>query len=281
MSSFAKPVLVPTASLHGKVALITGAGRGIGRGTAIELARRGCSIVVNYAKSKPSADETVNTIRGIGAAGTGADAFAIQADVSRVSEIERLFHEAKKHFGKIDIVFSNSGAESFDKTEDITEEQFDYIFGLNTKAQFFVGQVAWKYLQNGGRVVLMSSLAAGSLGVKDHALYNASKLAVQGIVKAFATDFGSRGITVNAVAPGGVKSDMFAENCWRYIPGGNPNWPAAKVEQIVADRCPLGRCAEPDDIARVVAFLASEDGGWINGEILKSQHLYCFEHTSY
>lgn len=266
MSTSTKPVPVPTASLHGKVALITGASRGIGRGTAIELARRGCSIVVNYAKSKPSADETVNTIRSIGKDGSGADAFAIQADVSRVSEIERLFKEAKQHFAKIDIVFSNSGAESFDKTEDITEEQFDHIFGLNTKSQFFAGKMAWKYLEDGGRVIMMSSLAAGSLGVRDHALYNASKLAVQGIVKAFATDFGSRGITVNAVAPGGVKSDMFVENCWRYIPGGSPSWPAEKVEQLVANRTPLGRCAEPEDIARVVAFLASEDGGWVNGE---------------
>ncbi|KAF2219779.1 hypothetical protein BDZ85DRAFT_304366 [Elsinoe ampelina] len=261
------PVLVPTASLHGKVALITGSGRGIGRGTALELARRGCSIIINYARSATSAASTVEEIQQIGQS-TGADAFAIQADVSRVTEIKRLFEEGKKHFGKIDIVFSNSGAESFEPTEEITEEQYDYIFGLNTKAQFFVGKYAYEFLEEGGRVVLMSSLAAGNLGVKDHALYNASKLAVQGIVKAFATDFGKRGITVNAVAPGGVKSDMFWENCWRYIPGGSADWPQEKIEGLVAGRTPLGRCAEPEDIARVVAFLVSDDGRWVNGQTI-------------
>lgn len=199
-------VTVPTASLHGKVALITGAGRGIGRGCAIELGRRGASVVVNYQSSKSSADEVV---REIEATGSGAKAVAIQADVSKVSEIERLFQETKKHFGKIDIVMSNSGTESWDKTEEITEEKYDHVFNLNARAQFFVGQAAWKHLEDNGRLILMSSIAAGLLGVRDHALYNASKMAVIGMIKAFATDFGKRGITVNGVAPGGIKSDMF------------------------------------------------------------------------
>lgn len=135
MSSSQGVVTVPTASLHGKVALITGAGRGIGRGCAIELGRRGASVVVNYANSKTSADEVV---REIEAFGNGAKAISIQADVSKPTEITRLFEEAKKHFGKINIVMSNSGTESWDKTEEITEEKYDHVFGLNTKAQFFV-----------------------------------------------------------------------------------------------------------------------------------------------
>nr|POF13933.1 trihydroxynaphthalene reductase [Quercus suber] len=199
-------VLVPTASLHGKVAIVTGAGRGIGRGCAIELGQRGCSVVVNYANSKSSADEVVKLIEQTG---TGAKAVSIQADVSKVSEIERLFQESKKHFGKVDIVMSNSGTESWDKTEEITEEKYDHVFNLNARAQFFVGQAAWRHLENNGRLILMSSIAAGLLGVKDHVLYSASKMAVIGMMKAFATDFGARGITVNAVAPGGIKSDMF------------------------------------------------------------------------
>lgn len=205
MSAQQQPVLVPTASLHGKVALITGAGRGIGRGCAIELGKRGASVVVNYANSKSSADEVVAEIEK---SGSGARAIAIQADVSKVAEIDRLFKEAKAHFGRIDIVMSNSGTESWEKTEEITEERFDHVFNLNTRAQFFVGQAAWKYCENNGRVILMSSIAAGLLGVQHHSLYNASKMAVIGITKAFATDFGVRGITVNAVCPGGILSDM-------------------------------------------------------------------------
>jgi len=258
-------VYVPTASLAGKVALITGAGRGIGRGCAIELGKRGASVIVNYVSSREAAEEVVKIIHGYG---NGATAVAIQADVSKVSEIYRLFEEAKKAMGKIDIVMSNSGTESWDKTEDITEEKFDHVFNLNARAQFFVGQAAWKYLEDNGRVILMSSIAAGLLGVTNHALYNASKMAVIGLVKAFATDFGVRGITVNGVAPGGIKSDMFAQNAWHYIPGATPEWPADKIEKMAADHCPLKRVAVPDDVARVVAFLASEDGGWVNGQVI-------------
>jgi len=258
-------VAVPSASLEGKVALITGAGRGIGRGCAIELGKRGASVIVNYVSSKGPAEEVCNIIEGFG---NGAKAVAIQADVSKVSEIDRLFAEAKKTFGRLDIVMSNSGTESWDKSAEITEEKFDHVFNLNARAQFFVGQAAYKYLEKNGRIILMSSIAAGLMGVKNHALYNASKMAVIGFVKAMATDFGDKGITVNGVAPGGIKSDMFTQNAWHYIPGGDPSWPADKIEQLMADHCPLGRCAVPEDVARVVAFLASEDGGWVNGQII-------------
>lgn len=177
---------------------------------------------------------------------------------------------------------SNSGTESFDNTEDITEELFDHVFSLNARAQFFIGQAAWKHLEDNGRLVLMSSISAGKVGIKRHALYSSSKMAVIGMVKSFATDFGARRITVNGIAPGGVLSDMFYQNCWNYIPGkpeesgcapftyellsgATPDWPAEKLEDLTAKACPLGRCAVPEDIARVVAFLASDDGGWVNG----------------
>ena len=201
-------VNVPSASLEGKVALVTGAGRGIGRGCAIELGKRGASVVVNYVSSEGPAQEVVKIIEGFN---NGAKAIAIRADVSKLSEIERLFSEAKKAFNKIDIVMSNSGTESWDKTEEITEEKYDHVFNLNARAQFFVGQTAYKHIEDNGRIILMSSIAAGLLGVKDHALYNGSKMAVIGFIKAFATDFGKRGITVNGVAPGGIKSDMFTQ----------------------------------------------------------------------
>lgn len=256
---------VPSASLEGKVALVTGAGRGIGRGCAIELGKRGASVVVNYVSSKGPAEEVVSIIQGFN---NGAKAISIQADVSKVSEINRLFAEAKEAFGRIDIVMSNSGTESWDKTEEITEEKYDHVFNLNARAQFFVGQAAYKNMEDNGRLILMSSIAAGLLGVKDHVLYNASKMAVIGMIKSFATDFGKRGITVNGVAPGGIKSDMFTQNAWHYIPGGTPEWPADKIEGLMANHCPLGRCAVPEDVARVVAFLASDDGGWVNGQVI-------------
>jgi 3-oxoacyl-[acyl-carrier protein] reductase len=194
-------VAVASASLEGKVALITGGGRGIGRAAALELAKRGAKIIVNYVQSASAAQEVCDKAKEFN---NGSEGFAVQADVSKVSEINRLFEEGKKHFGKIDIVFSNSGTESWGKTEDITEEDFDHVFNLNARAQFFVGQAAWKHLEDNGRVILMSSIAAGLLGVQHHSLYNGSKMAVQGFVKAFATDFGVRGITVNGIAPGGM-----------------------------------------------------------------------------
>lgn len=258
-------VAVPTASLEGKVALITGGGRGIGRGCAIELGKRGASVVVNYISSKGPAEEVCKIIEGFN---NGAKAVAIQADVSKLEEIDRLFADAKKAMGKLDIVMSNSGTESWDKTDEITSEKFDHVFNLNAKAQFFVGQAAYKNLEKNGRIILMSSIAAGLMGVKNHALYNGSKMAVIGFVKAMATDFGDKGITVNGVAPGGIKSDMFTQNAWHYIPGGDPSLPAEKIEKMMADNCPLGRCALPEDVARVVAFLVSEDGGWVNGQVI-------------
>jgi len=252
---------VPT-NLTGKVALVTGASRGIGAGIALELGRRGASVVVNYVKGLDGANAIVQQIEDM-----GSKAFAIQADVSKVPEITRLFEESKAHFGKIDIVCSNSGMESFDATEEITEERFDLVFGLNLRAQFFVGQHAYKYCEPNSRLILMSSIAAGLIGVGNHALYSGSKSAVNGITKSFAKDFGKKGMTVNAIAPGGVKSDMFTQVAWKYIPGADGTWPAEKIENMMAHHCPLGRCALPVDVARVVAFLASEDGGWVNGEL--------------
>ena len=193
-------------SLAGKVALVTGASRGIGAGIAFELGARGASVAINYLRSKDAAENVVAQIRH-----SGAKAVAIQADVSKISEIEKLFRETKAEFGKIDITVSNSGVESFDRTEDITEEHFDYVFGLNFKAQFFVGQKFFQEGEPGGSLILTSSIAAGLIGVGDHALYSSSKSAINGVTKSFAKDFGKKGMRVNAIAPGGVKSGQYPQ----------------------------------------------------------------------
>jgi len=138
-------------TLAGKVALITGSGRGIGKGMALELATRGASVVINYAKSADKAQEVVKEILKL-----GSKAIALQADVSKPDEIFRLFEQAITHFGRLDIVISNSGTEVWSKEEDVTQADFDYIFNINCRGQFFVAQQGLKYLGRGGRIVLMS-----------------------------------------------------------------------------------------------------------------------------
>ena len=236
-------------TLAGKVALITGSGRGIGKGMAIELASRGASVVVVYAKSADAADGVVKQIQSL-----GCKAIALQADVSKPAEIFKLFDDAVAHFGyvinplgnrepaslkkvkrcweifgtlllnldldrltfprKLDIVISNSGTEVWSKEEEVTPEDFDYIFNINCRGQFFVAQQGLKHLTRGGRIILMSSIAAQMAGVPNHALYAGSKAAVEGFTRSFAVDCGEKGITVNAIAPGGVKTDMFDANAW-------------------------------------------------------------------
>jgi len=250
--------------LDGKVALITGAGRGMGAGMASLLAERGASVVINYSSSAKAAEALAEDINK-----SGGKAVAIQANISKTPEVEKLFKEAIDHFGKIDIVINNAGTEAFGPPEEVTEEEYDRVFGLNTRAQFFVAANAMKHLPRGGRIIFMSSVAANMFGVKEHPLYSGSKCAVEAFCRSFSADAGPKGITVNCIAPGGVKTDMFSSNAWHYSPGGTPDTPLDKIEAGIAKMCPLGRVAVPADIARVVAFLAHEDSEWINGQIIK------------
>lgn len=246
--------------LTGKVALVTGAGRGIGAGIAKELAKKGASVVINYANSSKAAQDLVREIQDL-----SSSAISIQADITKPADTSRLFEEAIKHFGRLDIVASNSGREKFVSLQDTTEEDYNETFDLNTRAQFFVAKAAHKHLSSGGRLILMSSVAAG-LGVPGHAIYAGSKSAVEGFTRCFAGDFGAKGCTVNCIAPAGVKTDMWTENAWRYAPGCDKDSSVLQIETALAACSPLGRCAVPEDIGRVVAFLASPDGEWINGE---------------
>jgi 3-oxoacyl-[acyl-carrier protein] reductase len=186
----------PNNSLAGKVALVTGAGRGIGHGIALELSKRGAAVVINYAHSKEGSENLVTEIESF-----GGQAIAIQADISKTPEIKRLFKEAIDHFGRLDVVCSNAGKEVFCPEQEVTEELYDEVFALNTRAQFFVAQQALISLNEGGRIVLMSSVAATMSGIPNHALYAGSKAAVEGFTRSFAKDCGPKRITVNAIAP--------------------------------------------------------------------------------
>lgn len=256
------PLGLASASLEGKVALVTGAGRGIGREMALELGRRGAKVIVNYANSSESAEEVVSEIKA-----SGSDAVAVKANVSDVDQIVAMFAQAKQAWGKLDIVCSNSGVVSFGHVKDVTPEEFDRVFNINTRGQFFVAKEAYNNLEIGGRLILMGSITGQAKGVPKHAVYSGSKGTIETFVRCMAIDFGDKKITVNAVAPGGIKTDMYHAVCREYIPGG-PELDDDGVDEFAAGWSPLHRVGLPIDIARVVCFLASQDGEWINGKVL-------------
>ncbi|KAK3054855.1 Elsinochrome reductase 1 [Extremus antarcticus] len=256
------PAAVETSRLDGKVALVTGSGRGIGASMATELARRGAKVVVNYANSSEAAEKLVQDIKS-----RGGDAYAIQADVGDVQQTIKMFNEAVEHYGQLDIVCSNSGVVSFGHLKDVTEEEFDRVFRINTRGQFFVAREAYKHLSVGGRIILMGSITGQAKGVPRHTLYSGSKGAIETFVRCMAIDCGDKKITVNCVAPGGIKTDMYHKVCREYIPNGD-KLTDDQVDEYAATWSPMNRVGQPVDIARVVCFLASQDGEWINGKVL-------------
>jgi len=250
--------------LEGKVALVTGSGRGIGAAIAIQLGKLGAKVVVNYAHSLESAEKVVREIKSY-----GTDAVAIQADVRQVPQTVRLFDQAVALFGPLDIVVSNSGVVSFGHLKEVTEDEFDRVFSLNTRGQFFVAREAYRTIREGGggRIVLTSSNTSRDFSVPRHSLYSGSKGAIDSFVRILSKDCGDKKITVNAVAPGGTVNDMFHEVSHHYIPDGEKYTPEER-QQMAAFASPLHRNGFPQDIAHVVAFLASKEGEWINGKVI-------------
>ncbi|KZT55268.1 putative hydroxysteroid dehydrogenase [Calocera cornea HHB12733] len=250
------------SELKGKVALVTGASRGIGKAYALALGAQGASVVINYHSSAAIADSVVEQVKQ-----AGGDAIAIQADSSSVSDIASLFEQAKKHYGKIDIVISNAGVEHFNDLDKTTEAEFDKTYGTNVKGQFFVAQQAYKHItHNGGRVVLTSSISK-ELSIPRHSVYASSKGAIEIMVRNMKADFGPLGVTINAVAPGGTMTDMAMENTRDYFPDGHDISQEEFMERI-RKLSPLGRAGQPNDIANAVLFLVSEEGGWVNGQTI-------------
>jgi NAD(P)-dependent dehydrogenase (short-subunit alcohol dehydrogenase family) len=239
-------------TLSGKTALVTGASRGLGRSTALALGKAGAQVLVHYGNATTEADDVVRQIR---AAGGRAD--AVRADLAAPEAPHQLAAEVRRIVGdRLDILVANAGISSSKSIEDTTVEEFDRLFAVNVRAPFFLVQQLLPILGNGSSVVLLSSLAAHA-SVGTLAAYAATKGAIDTLVKHFAAALGTRGIRVNAVAPGVVDTDM---SSFAKTDAGRDVTLAMQA---------LKRVAQPDDVGDVIAFLASDAARWITGDTLR------------
>jgi 3-oxoacyl-[acyl-carrier protein] reductase len=239
--------------LDGKVAVVTGASKGIGAGIAKQLAAEGAAVVVNYASSKSDADKVVDEI-----AKGGGKAVAIQGNVAKKADVEKLFAAAEKALGKIDILVNNAGVYEFVPLEEVSEKQFHRMFDTNVLGMLLVTQEALKHFNSaGGSIINISSLAS-SLTPPTAVVYNATKGAVDAITRTLAKELGSRKIRVNSINPGMVITDG-------VISAG---FHESEFRTMLESQTPLGRVGQTDDIAPAAVFFASDDSKWITGETL-------------
>lgn len=241
------------SKLQGKVAVVTGASKGIGASIAEHLAASGAAVIVNYSASKTGADAVVKRI-----ADKGGKATAIQADVSQPQDIARLFEQTKQAYGRLDILVNNAGIFEFRPLEAITPEHFHKQFDLNVLGLLLTTQEAVKFMgPAGGSIVNISSIV-GPMPVPNASVYSATKAAVDAITVSLSQELGPRKIRVNSINPGMVETEGLhaagiAESDFR-----------TRTESLT----PLGRIAQPEDIAKAVVFFASEDAGWVTGQTL-------------
>jgi 3-oxoacyl-[acyl-carrier protein] reductase len=239
--------------LAGKVAVVTGASKGIGASIAKHLAAEGASVVVNYASSKTGADKVVAEITG-----AGGKAIAVQGDVAKKADIDRLFIETKKAYGQLDILVNNAGVYEFAPLEQITEEHFHKQFNLNVLGLLLTTQEAVKYFSPaGGNIINISSLVS-TLAPANGSVYSATKGAVDTITASLAKELGARKIRVNAVRPGLVETEGTVTS----------GFTQGDFHDQYIKNAPLGRIGQPQDIATAVTFLASGDSSWVSGETL-------------
>ena len=235
-----------------KVALVTGASRGIGAAIAERLARDGFTVVINYSGNADPAEELARTIGQ-----AGGKALTAKADVSNTEAVRGLFDAAETAFGGIDVLVNNAGIMALSPIGDADDASFDRQIGVNLKGTFNTMREAAKRLRNGGRIINFSTSVVG-LKLESYGIYAATKAAVETMTAIMAKEMRGRGITVNAVAPGPVATDLFLNG---------------KSEELIARMAkmnPMERLGTPEDIASVVSLLASADGGWINGQTLRA-----------
>jgi 3-oxoacyl-[acyl-carrier protein] reductase len=242
------------SKLEGKVAIVTGASKGIGASIAKHLAAEGAAVAVNYASSKAGADRVVAEIIR-----NGGKAIAVQANVARQAEIDRLFSETKKAFGRLDILVNNAGVYEFVPLEDVTEEHFHKHFDLNVLGLILASKAAVRHFDDTGGSIINISSTASSVTLPNTSVYTATKAAVDAVTRTLAKELGPRNIRVNAINPGmveteGIHAGGFAEGDFR--------------KQVEA-QTPLGRIGQPQDIAPAAVFLASSEAAWITGETLR------------
>lgn len=235
-----------------RVAIVTGASKGIGRAVAIRLAADGFAVIANYSSSRTAADEVVAEIDA-----AGGKARAVQADVSTSSGIAALFDAGDEHFGGADVLVNNAGVMTLIPLTEMDDATFDRHIAVNLTGTFYGIREAGRRLRDGGRIINFSSSVIGAYGPR-YGAYAASKGGVEAMTHVASKELGTRGITVNAVAPGPVETAMFM------------NGKSDELVQTIVRGIPLGRLGQPDDIAPVVSFLASPEGGWVNGQVLRA-----------
>jgi len=240
-------------TLKGKVAVITGSARGLGKAIAERYATLGADIVLNYARDKAAAEETLANIKAM-----GVKAIAVQGDVSKVAEIQKLFNEAIAAFGKVDIVVANAGIEMVETpVTDFTEEQFDRVFTINAKGSYFTMQQAAKHVTDNGRIIYIAS-STTSFPVTGMAVYGGSKTTPRYLVDVLSKEIGHRGVTVNSIIPFAVDhAGIFVD------PNAYP-----RLRKQLLDSCPMGRLAEAEDVANAAEFFASGLSSFVSGQHL-------------
>ncbi len=240
------------SKLAGKVALVTGASKGIGAAIAKALAAEGAHVAVNYASSKAGADDVVRTI-----VAAGGKAIAVQGDVSKAEQAKGLVDATVKEFGRLDVLVNNSGVYEFGAIEEITEEHYHRQFNVNVLGLLLTTQAAVKHIGEGGSVINISSVVT-SMAPPASAVYTGTKGAVDAINSVLAKELGPRKIRVNAILPGIIETE--GTHTAGVI--------GSDFEHTAVAQTPLARIGQPDDIAKVAVFLASDDAGWLTGERL-------------
>ena len=235
-----------------KTAIVTGSSRGIGRAIAEKLGSQGFNVVVNYVGNKAEADKVAAAVEA-----AGGKTITVQADVARVSDAEKLFSEAERAFGGVDVLVNNAGILEMKPIGEVDDDFYNWHFDINVRGTFNLLRLAATKLCKGGRVVNFSSTAI-ALALPGYAIYNASKAAVEEMTRVFAKELRGKEITVNAVAPGPTSTELFFKGKTEE-----------QVERLTK-MSPLERLGRPEEIAELTAFLVSDAGSWVNGQVVRA-----------